>query len=128
MAPYPRYELRPDNVNAVILPNGKILIIGGHSNGQKWSPTPVLQTEIYDPATDKWTLGASLNFPRQYHSECVLLFGRQGPGGGRGRPWDAGPRPALTEAVFARLSQSGSASGHIGRGALNLNLWQRFRN
>jgi FtsP/CotA-like multicopper oxidase with cupredoxin domain len=62
------------NVNAVVLPNGKILIIGGHSNGQKWSPTPVLQTETYDPATDKWTLGASLNFPRQYHSECVLLL------------------------------------------------------
>lgn len=62
------------NVNAVVLPNGKILIIGGHSNGQKWSPTPVLQTETYDPATDKWTLGAPLNFPRQYHSECVLLL------------------------------------------------------
>ncbi|MBA4141817.1 MAG: DUF1929 domain-containing protein [Nitrosospira sp.] len=61
------------NVNAVVLPNGKILIVGGHSNGQKWSPTPVLETEIYDPATDKWTPGASLNFPRQYHSVCILL-------------------------------------------------------
>lgn len=61
------------NVNAVVLPTGRILIIGGHSNGQKWSPTPVLQTEIYNPATDKWTVGASLNFPRQYHSVCILL-------------------------------------------------------
>ncbi|MGV8711907.1 MAG: galactose oxidase-like domain-containing protein [Nitrosomonas sp.] len=61
------------NVNAVVLPTGRILIIGGHSNGQKWSPTPVLETEIYDPATNAWTVGAPLNFPRQYHSVCVLL-------------------------------------------------------
>jgi hypothetical protein len=32
-----------------------------------------LQTEIYDPGTDKWTVGAPLNFPRQYHSVCILL-------------------------------------------------------
>jgi hypothetical protein len=61
------------NVNAVVLPNGKILIVGGHSNGQKWSPTPILPTEIYDPETDTYTTGATLNFPRQYHSVCVLL-------------------------------------------------------
>ena len=61
------------NVNAVVLPNGKILIIGGHSNGQKWSPTPTLPTEIYDPETDTYTTTATLNFPRQYHSVCVLL-------------------------------------------------------
>lgn len=61
------------NVNAVVLPNGKILIIGGHSNGQKWSPTPILPTEIYDPETDTYTTAATLNSPRQYHSVCVLL-------------------------------------------------------
>lgn len=61
------------NVNAVILPTGKILIVGGHSNGQKWSPTPILPTEIYDPASDSWTVGAPLSFPRQYHSVCILL-------------------------------------------------------
>lgn len=61
------------NVNAVALPTGRILIIGGHSNGQKWSPTPVLETETYDPAANTWTPGAPLNFPRQYHSVCILL-------------------------------------------------------
>lgn len=61
------------NVNAVVLPNGKILIVGGHSNGQKWSPTPILPTETYDPEADTYTTGATLNFPRQYHSVCVLL-------------------------------------------------------
>ena len=33
----------------------------------------MLETEIYDPATDTWTVGAPLNFPRQYHSVCILL-------------------------------------------------------
>lgn len=61
------------NVNAVALPDGKILIVGGHSNGQKWSPTPILPAEIYDPATDTYETAASLNFPRQYHSVCILL-------------------------------------------------------
>jgi hypothetical protein len=61
------------NVNAVVLPTGRILIIGGHSNGQKWSPTPVLPVEIYNPDTDEWMPGAPLNFPRQYHSVCILL-------------------------------------------------------
>lgn len=61
------------NINAVALPNGKILLIGGHSNGQKWSPTPVLPTEIYDPETDTYATTAMLNAPRQYHSVCILL-------------------------------------------------------
>jgi FtsP/CotA-like multicopper oxidase with cupredoxin domain len=61
------------NVNAVALPDGKILIVGGHSNGQKWSPMPILPAEIYDPATDTYETAASLNFPRQYHSVCILL-------------------------------------------------------
>ena len=61
------------NVNAVVLPDGKILIIGGHSNGQKWSPTPISPAEIYDPAKDTYETAASLNFPRQYHSVCILL-------------------------------------------------------
>ena len=61
------------NVNAVVLPNGKILIAGGHSNGLKWSPTPVLPTEIYDPETDTYATTALLNAPRQYHSVCILL-------------------------------------------------------
>lgn len=61
------------NVNAVALPDGKILIVGGHSNGYKWSPTPVLPCEIYDPSTDTYETAASLHFPRQYHSVCILL-------------------------------------------------------
>jgi hypothetical protein len=66
---YPR-----TNVNAVLLPDGTILAVGGQRNG-KWNPDhqPVLEAEIYDPRTDTWTLTPAMAHPRQYHSIAVLL-------------------------------------------------------
>ncbi|MGH8584458.1 MAG: galactose oxidase-like domain-containing protein [Gammaproteobacteria bacterium] len=62
------------NVNAVPLPDGTLLVIGGQRNG-KWNTNPgvVLEAEIYDPRTDTWTPAAPMQFPRQYHSVAVLL-------------------------------------------------------
>ncbi|HEU4387773.1 MAG TPA: galactose oxidase-like domain-containing protein [Blastocatellia bacterium] len=62
------------NVNAVLLPDGTILVIGGQRNG-KWNPDPgpVLEAEIYDPRANTWTATAPMMFPRQYHSVAVLL-------------------------------------------------------
>src|SRR5262249_26366626 len=72
------------NVNAVLLPDGKILVIGGQRNG-KWAADPgaVLEAEMYDPSTNTWTPAAPMMFPRQYHSIAVLLpDGRVLPAGG----------------------------------------------
>ena len=62
------------NVNAVLLPDGKILVIGGQRNG-KWAADPgaVFEAEMYDPSTNTWTPAAPMMFPRQYHSIAVLL-------------------------------------------------------
>jgi hypothetical protein len=62
------------NVNAVLLPDGTILVIGGQRNG-KWAsdPSAVLEAEIYDPQANTWTPTAPMSFPRQYHSVAVLL-------------------------------------------------------
>ena len=62
------------NVNAVLLPNGKILVVGGQRNG-KWAadPNPVFEAEIYNPATDSWITTPPMNSPRQYHSVVMLL-------------------------------------------------------
>ena len=62
------------NVTAVLLPDGRILAVGGQRNG-KWAadPGPVLEAEIYDPAVDTWTTQAPMQHPRQYHSVAVLL-------------------------------------------------------
>jgi len=62
------------NVNGVILPDGKVLAIGGQRNG-KWaaSPNPVLEPEMFDPVANTWTPLAPMTSPRQYHSIAVLL-------------------------------------------------------
>lgn len=62
------------NVTAVLLPDGRILAVGGRRN-YKWDadPSPVLEPEMYDPATNTWTTLAPMAHPRQYHSVAVLL-------------------------------------------------------
>jgi hypothetical protein len=57
--------------NAVILPDGKVLVAGGCEDIRQ--TRPVLPAEIYDPAVDTWTEVASMTVPRLYHSSAVLL-------------------------------------------------------
>ena len=67
---YPR-----TNVNAVLLPDGTVFIVGGQRAG-KWNftdPQPVLEGEIFDPATGTFAVTTPMQFPRQYHSVAVLL-------------------------------------------------------
>jgi hypothetical protein len=60
--------------NGVILPDGKILIVGGSSgSGFDNSSTPVLPTEMWDPATGQFTVMASIATYRGYHSTALLL-------------------------------------------------------
>jgi plastocyanin len=80
LAPPPAWTRTEDmtfartNVNAVLLPDGTVFVVGGQRNG-KWNadPQPVLEAEIYDPSDDSWTVTAPMAFPRQYHSIAVLL-------------------------------------------------------
>ena len=77
------------NVNAVLLPDGKVLILGGHDN-YKWGPHtweavaqehPQEQAEIFDPTVPfnpaapsaAFTPVARMHAPRMYHSTAVLL-------------------------------------------------------
>ncbi len=65
------------HVNGVVLPDGKVLAVGGGAydnvvvHGQP--NVPVLPAEIYDPATDTWTVAAAMAVPRMYHSTAILL-------------------------------------------------------
>ena len=60
--------------NAVILPDGKVFISGGSSaGGFDTSTSPVLPTEMWDPATGQFTVMASLAVYRGYHSTALLL-------------------------------------------------------
>jgi hypothetical protein len=96
--------------NAVILPDGKVFIIGGSkAGGFDTSTSPVLPTEMWDPATGQFTVMASIAVYRGYHSTALLLAdGRVlSAGGNVGGPnaqlfsppyLFAGARPRITSA------------------------------
>lgn len=58
--------------NAVLLPNAKVLVLGGQGNGVN-PAIPVLTPEIYDPVTGTWDSVAPHQVPRMYHSTALLL-------------------------------------------------------
>jgi hypothetical protein len=57
--------------NAVLLPDGKVLAVGGGGGGAY--ANPVLQPEMFDPQTETWSEMAAQQAPRVYHSTAVLL-------------------------------------------------------
>ena len=105
--------------NTTVLPDGKVLVNGGSAVANELSGI-AYTTQIWDPASGKWTTGAAAAKPRLYHSIALLLpdgsvltgaGGAPGPisnlnmeiyypsylyrKDGSGRP---APRPAITEA------------------------------
>lgn len=99
-------------VSAVLLPDSTVLETGGAASGQDNGSTPVFDTEIFDPRTNKWTKEATHTVPRVYHSSALLLpDGRVATFGGNPKgsfemrieiyspPYlDKGPRPTITGA------------------------------
>lgn len=77
-APEPRYAAAAPmglprlHLNAVVLPDHTVFV-GGGSLKQEDEPLARLQAEIYDPATDRWTVMAAATVPRLYHSTALLL-------------------------------------------------------
>lgn len=59
------------HANAVLLPDGTVLVVGGGQSGLY--KKPVKPSELFDPETETWTLMATQNAPRAYHSAAVLL-------------------------------------------------------
>ncbi len=70
--------------NAVALPNGQVVVMGGTSNGGTFSDAnSILNAEIWDPTTRAYTVMAPEATPRNYHSVGLLLpDGRVFSGGG----------------------------------------------
>ncbi len=58
--------------DATILADGKVVVTGGATKRQK-EENAVKSADIYDPVTNKWTIGASAENSRLYHSSAVLL-------------------------------------------------------
>lgn len=93
--------------NAVLLPDGRVLVIGGRSDNDA-TPTPVMTPEVFSPSSETWTPVAPHSVPRRYHSTAVLLpDGRVLAAGGDFQPSGEiysppylfnGPRPVIVSA------------------------------
>ena len=75
--PYVRSINRPANAgrvwaNSVVLPNGKVMIVGGSAKDNELNDTS-FRPEIWDPATEAWTQMAPSVKSRLYHSTALLL-------------------------------------------------------
>ena len=72
------------NHNAVVLPTGEVIVIGGNTSGILFSDQgSVLTPELWNPQTQQWRSLANMSIPRNYHSVALLLQdGRLLSGGG----------------------------------------------
>jgi PKD repeat protein len=59
-------------MNATLLPNGKVLATGGSKNDED-AVTASLNADLYDPATNTFSLAGANVHPRLYHSNALLL-------------------------------------------------------
>jgi hypothetical protein len=102
-------------LNATVLPDGKVLVTGGTASAGFSDPAGAVHApELWDPGTDKWSVMASNQVTRVYHSTTLLLpDGRvlsTGSGDGPGLPRELnaeifsppylfrGQRPVITQA------------------------------
>jgi hypothetical protein len=60
------------DMNATLLPNGKILATAGSTLDED-APSASLNADLYDPATNMFSSAGANAFPRLYHSEALLL-------------------------------------------------------
>src|SRR5947209_15455272 len=98
-APTPAWQFGPSmsqpriEMNATILPNGKVLALGGSLNDED-AATASLNADLYDPATNTISSAGANVYPRLYHSGSVLL-------------------PDATVALLGGNPVRGSYEGHI---------------
>src|SRR5207249_8428552 len=59
-------------MNATILPDGKVLAVGGSTNRED-ATTASLKADLYDPNTNSFSSAGANAYPRLYHSGALLL-------------------------------------------------------
>jgi fibronectin type 3 domain-containing protein len=70
--PGPNMSTRRIQMNAVILPNGKVLASGGSVNNEA-PDTPGKTADLYDPVSNTFSSAGTASYSRLYHSTLLLL-------------------------------------------------------
>lgn len=68
----PRMAKARIQLNATILPNGKVLVSGGSVTDED-NASAVKGAQLYDPVSNSFSPGSTMEFPRLYHSNTLLL-------------------------------------------------------
>ncbi len=92
------------NHTATLLPNGKVLIVGGADNSNVAMPS----AELYDPATATFTATGTPTAARQLHTATLLTSGKVLIAGGRGATGDPVPAAELYDPATGTFTASGS--------------------
>jgi hypothetical protein len=89
--------------NTTLLPDGTVLVTGGAVDSVGTDvANAVYPVELWSPATETWTTLASMNAPRLYHSEALLLPDGRVLISGGGRFYDyPDPNDQLNAEFFA---------------------------
>ncbi|HYJ09224.1 MAG TPA: AbfB domain-containing protein, partial [Polyangiaceae bacterium] len=59
--------------SATVLPDGRVVVTGGTQFGNNGGADAVYASELWNPATGTWTVGASAAQIRVYHSAAILM-------------------------------------------------------
>ena len=60
--------------NSVVLPNGQVVIIGGQTRAAAFTDDrSVLAAELFDPASETFTVLPAMTVPRNYHGVSLLM-------------------------------------------------------
>ena len=94
--------------SATLLPNGKVLIAGGLAGRIfEGGPGNVATTEIYDPATGRFTPGPPMSTPRTGHDAVLLPNGKVLVSGGV----DAGEHALASAEIYDPATNQWTATG-----------------
>jgi galactose oxidase-like protein/Kelch motif protein len=103
--PGPAMNARRDGHMAMLLQNGKVLIVGGADTGDR----PLASAEIYDPASGRFTPSASMQYPRAARAGALLKDGRVLVTGGS----DEGRRAVALAEIFDPRTATWQAVGNM---------------
>jgi hypothetical protein len=95
--------------SATLLPDGRVLILGGYDTGR-----PLDNAELYDPETGTFTAAGRLLFPRAGHDAILLRDGTVLIVGGTDGRYPAIPDAEIYDPVAGTFTATGP---YVGRGA-----------